>query len=206
MNLGQAAKLHPCLYDYDAFWPVHDHLKRHLVSTRDKYSYLDPELVALYDAEAAARGEVRPPLRKKRRTLSRNQRSASDPRSLSLSPSEHNDEYLAIDVDRSPEPELWPLQQPLGVQSNLTTGRSTQQAIPRRPLDLGHRDVQARQLQPDSGGNRVSAEDRASATRQVRGTGQRASASSTTPPSNASLPTKSSLPVRDLGYWTVLHM
>jgi len=28
----------PCLYDCDAFWPVHNHLKRYLVSTRDKYS------------------------------------------------------------------------------------------------------------------------------------------------------------------------
>jgi hypothetical protein len=71
LNVGQAAKLHPCLYDYDAFWPVHEHLKRHLVSTRDKYRYIDPDLVALNDAEAAARGESRPPPRKKRQTVSK---------------------------------------------------------------------------------------------------------------------------------------
>ena len=108
LNHGQAAKLHPCLYDYDAFWPVHDHLKRHLVSTRDKYSYLDPHLVALYDAEAAARGEVQPPPRKKRRTVSKNQRAAPHSLSPSPSPSPPNDENLVIDVDQSPEPELLP--------------------------------------------------------------------------------------------------
>jgi len=80
---GQVANLRPCLYDYDGFWPVHDHLKRHLVSTRDKYSYIDPDLVTLYDAEAAARGEVRPPPRKKRRTVSKKYQ-CSAPRSPSL--------------------------------------------------------------------------------------------------------------------------
>jgi len=70
-KLGQAAKLHPCLYDYDAFWPVHDHLKRHLLSMRNKYKYVDPDLVGLYDAEAAARGDVQPPPRKKRQTVSK---------------------------------------------------------------------------------------------------------------------------------------
>ena len=106
LNLDQAAKLHPCLYDYDAFWPVHDHLKRHLVSTRDKYSYLDPDLVALYDAEAAARGEARPSPRKKRRTISKNDQ-CSAPRSPSLPPlSIPTPDDLTIDVDQFTGAEL----------------------------------------------------------------------------------------------------
>jgi hypothetical protein len=76
---------------------VHDHLKRHLVSTRDKYSYVDPDLVVLYDAEASARGEVRPPLRKRRRTVNKdNQTSAPRSPPPSLSPPPFNDP--AIDV------------------------------------------------------------------------------------------------------------
>ena len=87
---------------------MHDHLKRHLVSTRDKFSYLDPDLVALYDAEAAARGEVRPPTRKKRRTISKNDQ-CSTPRSPSpLSPSTSAPNDLIIDVDQLSEPELLP--------------------------------------------------------------------------------------------------
>jgi hypothetical protein len=95
---GQAAKLHPCLYDYDGFWPVHDHLKRHLVSTRNKYSYLDPDLVALHDAEAVEKGEPRPPRRKKRQIIG-NQSSAAAPRSPLPSLSAPDD--LAIDMAES---------------------------------------------------------------------------------------------------------
>jgi hypothetical protein len=98
LTLGQAAKLHPCLYDYDGFWPVHDHLKRHLVSTRNKYRYLDPDLVVLHDAEAAERGEPRPPPHKKRRAVSKKSH-AVDPPSPLLSPSAPND--LAIDMAES---------------------------------------------------------------------------------------------------------
>jgi hypothetical protein len=102
LNVGQAAKLHPCLYDYDAFWPVHEHLKRHLISTRDKYRYIDPDLVALNDAEAAARGESRPPPRKKRKTTSKGIQRGP-PRFLSPSPSPSAPIDFAIDVDQ-PEP------------------------------------------------------------------------------------------------------
>jgi hypothetical protein len=107
LNVSQAAKLHPCLYDYDAFWPVHEHLKRHLVSTRDKYSYIDLDLVALNDAEAVARGESRPPPRKKRQTASKG-RQRGPPRFLSPSPSPSAPIEFAIDVDQpslqQPEP------------------------------------------------------------------------------------------------------
>jgi hypothetical protein len=102
LNVGQAAKLHPCLYDYDAFWPVHEHLKRHLVSTRDKYRYIDPNLVALNDAEAAARGESRPPPRKKRQTVSKGKQRGPTP-FLSPSPSPSAPIHFAIDVAQ-PEP------------------------------------------------------------------------------------------------------
>ena len=40
---------------------------------RDKYSYVDPDLVALCNAEAAAGEEVRSPPRKKRHTANRNE-------------------------------------------------------------------------------------------------------------------------------------
>ena len=108
LKLGQAAELHPCLYDYDAFWPVHDHLKRHLVSTRDKYSYLDPELVPLYDAETAARGEVRPPPRHRRHALGKSKNPPpSAPRSPSPSPTPPHDCSNDLDqrvVSTSPLP------------------------------------------------------------------------------------------------------
>ena len=103
--------MHPCFYDYDAFWPVHDQLKRHLLSMRDKYSYTDPDLVALYKAEAAARGD--PPSRKKRYTANRN-RQHSVPSFPCLPPSAPRD--FAIDVGHpsmppqqpQPQPAMWP--------------------------------------------------------------------------------------------------
>ena len=88
LTLGQIAKLHPCLYDYDAFWSVHNHMKRYLLSMGDRYNYADPDLVH-YDAEAAARGEVRPLLRKKRHTSNENQE-----RNVPRSPSPSNREVL----------------------------------------------------------------------------------------------------------------
>ena len=79
--------MHPCLHDYDAFWPVHDHLKQHLKSTKDKYNYIDPGLEALYEAEEAAKEMDDEQPRKKQRTAGKGrQHDTPRPPLRSLSP------------------------------------------------------------------------------------------------------------------------
>ena len=70
---------------------------------RDKYRYVDPDLEALYDAEAAARGEVRPPPRKKRHTANRNKEQ-----SIPNSPDPSAPGDFPIKVDRPPMPPQQP--------------------------------------------------------------------------------------------------
>src|SRR5258708_26116917 len=80
---------------------------------RDKYSYVDPDLVALYDAEAAARGEVRPLPRKKRHTSNKNQqRRVPGPPSPSSVPSTPGG--LAVDVGHPSTPPQQSHLQPCG--------------------------------------------------------------------------------------------
>ena len=85
---------------------------------RDKYCYVDPDLVALYDAEAAARGEVRPPPRKKRHTANRNKEqsfpsspysysSPSTPRGFAIKPSMTPQQPQPQPYGH-PEPARWP--------------------------------------------------------------------------------------------------
>lgn len=79
---------------------------------RDKYRYVDPDLEALYDAEAAARGEVRPPPRKKRHTVNRNKQQ-----SIPVSPGPSAPGDFPIEVDRPPMPPQQPQPQPPGLHA-----------------------------------------------------------------------------------------
>ena len=76
---------------------------------RDKYRYVDPDLEALYDAEAAARGEVRPPPRKKRHITNRNKQQ-----SIPVSPDPSAPGDFSIEVDQPSTPPQQPQPQPSG--------------------------------------------------------------------------------------------
>jgi hypothetical protein len=104
---------------------------------KGKYSYIDPDLDALYDAEAAARGEARPSPRKKRHTTDKDKQQ-SVPSSPYLLPSTSRD--FAIDPSlplQQPEPQPYGYPQP-AMSSNVHYGAETRlqplhQALP--PVD-----------------------------------------------------------------------